>query len=58
MPLLKGGKWFAEATADWSIWNFYKQPLKGYATWAFTLNPHMAMLEHLPQLLQYCKLCQ
>ncbi|MEO1253825.1 MAG: DUF6055 domain-containing protein, partial [Bacteroidota bacterium] len=48
VPLLKGGKWLAEATADWAAWNFYKEPLKGYGIAAFTLNPHMGILESFP----------
>ncbi len=48
VPLGKGGKWLAEGTADWAIWNFYKEPLRGYATWAFTLNPHFGILERIP----------
>ncbi|MCR9248774.1 MAG: BspA family leucine-rich repeat surface protein [bacterium] len=48
VPLLKGGKWLAEASADWAAWNFYNEPLKGYAISAFTLNPHMAMQEQFP----------
>ncbi|MEM6829707.1 MAG: BspA family leucine-rich repeat surface protein, partial [Bacteroidota bacterium] len=48
VPLLKGGKWFAEASADWAIWNYYREPLRGYAIAAFTLNPHMGIFEQFP----------
>ncbi len=48
VPLLKGGKWLAEASADWAAWNFYREPLKGTAIAAFTLNPHMGIFERFP----------
>lgn len=48
VPLLKGGKWLAEASADWAAWNFYNEPIKGTSIAAFTLNPHMGIFERFP----------
>ncbi len=49
VPLLhpaNPGKWMAEASADWAIWNFYKKPLK--SAWSYTLNPHYGVYEIFP----------
>lgn len=48
VPLLKGGKWLAEATAEWAAWSFYEEATKGYSIAAFTLNPHMGIYETFP----------
>jgi len=47
-PLLGGGKWLAEASAEWAVWNFYKEPIPGTSIGAFTLNPHMGIFETFP----------
>ncbi|MEO9872920.1 BspA family leucine-rich repeat surface protein [Ekhidna sp.] len=43
VPLEKGGKWLAEASANWATWNYYKEPLRGIAR--YTLDPHLGILE-------------
>ncbi len=43
VPLKKGGKWLAEASANWATWNYYKEPLRGIAR--YTLDPHLGILE-------------
>lgn len=46
VPLEKGGKWLAEASANWATWNYYKEPLRGIAR--YTLDPHLGILESQP----------
>ncbi|MEO9871501.1 BspA family leucine-rich repeat surface protein [Ekhidna sp.] len=43
VPLEKGGKWLAEASANWATWNYYKESLRSIGR--YTLDPHRTIFE-------------